>query len=192
MKTKDYISLGLLNALFIMLLFVLLSTVGSIPLVSLFFTVFLSLASGVIYLLLAVKIRKPGVFLLSAILQSLVLLPLFGFNIYMFLFDGMLVIGGLLAELAAKPSAYRSLKGVGAGFVLYMVCLTFGFWGPIYWLTKSYFTSLGEYGRLGELFADLSGWLVLIIIASTAIAAIAGYLFGIKLLNKHFRKAGLV
>ncbi len=188
LNTKDFISIGVFNAIFLVLFLFIFFTVGLIPIVSLFTSAFVALVSGAIFLLMAYKISKPGLFLISSILQSIIFLLLGGFNFFMLLFTGFLIIGGLLAEAASWMGRYRSLFGWGAGYVLYMGGITAGFWAPLYWWKDKFKQLFSEIALL----ESITGLFVAAIMMITVVAAIAGIAIGQKLVNRHLKKSGLI
>lgn len=190
---KDLIQLGIFAAIY----FILVGISGLICILVfpgysfLYIPVIAALLSGTIFMLTAVKIQKFGAITFLATVMGLfffisglfpqALLPAIGF--------------GLLADIIAYFSHYERKWGLLFSYIIF----SFSNFGPILPLLfdpEDYVDQLlirgKDHSYINQVFSLLfeNAWLVVLL--GTIIAAILSGLFGIHMLNKHFRKAGVV
>lgn len=192
-KVKDLIQLGIFAALY----FIMVGISGLICILIfpgysfLYIPVIAALLSGTIYMLTAVKIQQFGAITFLALIMGL-------FFFFSGLFPSALLpaVGfGLLADVIAYLFKYKHRGGLLASYIVF----SFSNFGPILPLLfnpDEYVDQLLVRGKdqsyINHIFSLLfeNAWLVVFV--GTIVAAILGGLFGLRMLNKHFKKAGVI
>lgn len=189
---RDLVTIGIFGALSLLIFAVVggiagltvVGVVANIPIVC-FFT-------PIVYLLLAAKVKKRGTFLIMGTIN--VLPGLMAANVIGVILS---ILGWAVAELVASSGGYANKKALVAaytiGCTLYSACFTF----PMYFASVQY---LGERQEMLHLTEEaLSQYLALFswplfgaMVALTAVSSLLGALLSLRLLKKHFVKAGLV
>lgn len=146
--------------------------------------------SGPIFMLYAMKIKRFGMVWIMGIILVLVFVST-GHGIY--------TIGGVvtsfLAEFVLKMGKYRSVKYARLSYTLVSVFYIFILL-PIY-ISRSAYTQKLIDGGFGKDYADkmmsvLPNWSVIPIALLGCLGAYIGCTIGIKMLKKHFEKAGML
>jgi hypothetical protein len=180
--------MGIFNALFLAIFVVVSLTIGMIPVLTLFSTIFIAFFCAMAYVLLTLRVAAQGVFFISAIVQNILFLLLFGLNPFMLVFVVFALVGAIIAEWVARIRRFHSVFALGVGYVIYLSCLTIGFFSPVYfWMDK--FREL--YGD-SALLEQISVTFLVLITVLTAIAAASGYWVCYRLLNKKFAGTDLL
>lgn len=191
-NTKDLVTLGILNAVAIVLIFVISMFMGILPITYIFLPAVLALPVGVVYMLMLARVPKTGAFLVSGLVQGGVLLLMGSF----WPMISVLVLASLLAELVVLTGSYKSFSRVALGYVLYVVGYAFGGFAPAVFMADyymAYCTGCGyDAAYIGGVVSLVSLPVFLFILAITAVGAAIGALLGKKLLKKHFARAGIV
>ena len=142
---------------------------------------------GPVFMLMVAKVRKNGPFLLTSLVTGVVLVA----ATWMFPITGL--VGGLLCELCLRAGQFRQKSWLVLGFF----CFNLGFIGdflPLWFTKESYLEYAAQMMDAGYM-ATMEGlltWPVFgIIVLSILVGSILGALLGMKLMRKHFVKAGL-
>ena len=142
---------------------------------------------GPVFMLMVAKVRKNGPFLLTSLVTGVVLVA----ATWMFPITGL--VGGLLCELCLRAGQFRQKGWLVLGFF----CFNLGFIGdflPLWFTKESYLEYAAQMMDAGYM-ATMEGlltWPVFgIIVLSILVGSILGALLGMKLMRKHFVKAGL-
>lgn len=113
-------------------------------------------------------------------------------------FPGALVICvliALLSDLLAYFFKYKSKKGLLASFIVFSYS-TIGPVIPLFLFPNLYVSELAEVGKdatyIQNIFSSISQNTFYLLIVGIFVAAIIGGLFGQRMMNKHFKKAGIV
>jgi energy-coupling factor transport system substrate-specific component len=153
----------------------------------------ISIVNGTVLILLALKVQKFGVFLITGIIFSLVQM-LMGTWWAIIAFT----VGGLIADMVASKSQYNNKRDLALGycifqwiyaFVTYFVYYALTDWMAQYWFQLGYYPTLQDAIDMLAMFTIES--LPLLIIANL-IGPILGAYIGIKINKKHFEKAGMI
>jgi energy-coupling factor transport system substrate-specific component len=189
LKTKDLIVAGAFAALYIVVLMVVVSVLGFMPIVYLMAPFFLSIPLGVVYMLYVMKVPKTGAILILAVLVGLVT----SMGGMWFSIIWALALG-VVAELFARAGKYGSAKMYQISFCVFAGTNMGPFWGLI--LAKpTFLANCVEYSG-AEYAAALDAltppWIVLVLIGIAVIGGLLGSALGRRLLKKHFEKAGVV
>lgn len=194
-KTKlsipDLINIGVYTAIYFVL--VTIATFASALILPGFSNVFLpgisALISGSVFMLMVAKVPHFGGITVMGTVMGLFLFVSGHFAV-------SLVIGiacSVVADFIA--SKMRNTKGILISYIVF----SFGLTGPVLplWLMKdAYVESLIAKGKdtayIENLFANINSTTLIICIVATAVLAIIGGLFGQKMMQKHFKKAGII
>lgn len=190
LNARDLITLGIFNAI-AMVVYMLVSSLFCMTILgSLIATAAVYLVIGVVYLLPAIKIRKRGVFLISGLILAIVSLA--SGQVYHLI---SVIIGGIIAELFAGD--YSTSKKISSAFVALM---TFDFIGinlPIFAFGPSYILERGA--RFGITEAAINSSLkyftwstFIILLVLNIVCAIVGAWIGMKIIKKHFKESDLI
>lgn len=191
LQVKDFIALGVLNAVFVAIFSVAGLTLGMIPAMCLVMPALAALPLGVVFMLLVAKVAKQGVFFISGMLQGLVFLLLGRYWPVIVSIVAMALIGEILVG-----GRYQSSRRVAAGYVLLMLGYALGSFAPMVFFAQAYRTMAVaqgyDAGYIDQLLALLNGPVLAAILAVTAAGGAVGAYFGRRVLKKHFIKAGIV
>ena len=159
-------------------------TVANIPIVC-FFT-------SIVYLLLAAKVKKSGTFLIMGTIN--VLPGLMAANVL-----GVLgsIAGWAVAEAVATRVGYANRRGLVAAYVTGCTLQSALYTLPIYLSATQYLSERQEILRLtdetmAQFVALFSGPMYAGMVALTIATSLAGALISLKVMKKHFEKAGIV
>ena len=189
---RDLVSIGVFGALSLLIFFVVggiagltvVGTVANIPIVC-FFT-------SMVYLLLAAKVKKSGTFLIMGTIN--VLPGLMAANVL-----GVLgsIAGWAVAEAVATRVGYANRRGLVAAYVTGCTLQSALYTLPIYLSATQYLSERQEILRLtdetmAQFVALFSGPVYAGMVALTIATSLAGALISLKVMKKHFEKAGIV
>ncbi len=190
--TRDLVSIGVFGALSLLIFFVVggiagltvVGTVANIPIVC-FFT-------SIAYLLLAAKVRKTGTFLIMGTIN--VLPGLMAANVF-----GVIgsIAGWVLAEVVATRIGYSNRKGLVAAYVVGCTLQSALYTLPIYLSAAQYLSERREILRLtdetmAQFVAMFSGSMYVGMVVLTTVMSLVGAFVSLKIMRKHFEKAGIV
>lgn len=189
---RDLVSIGVFGALSLLIFFVVggiagltvVGTVANIPIVC-FFT-------SIAYLLLAAKVRKTGTFLIMGTIN--VLPGLMAANVF-----GVIgsIVGWALAEVVATRIGYSNRKGLVAAYVVGCTLQSALYTLPIYLSAAQYLSERQEILRLtdetmAQFVAMFSGPMYAGMVVLTVATSLVGAFVSLKIMRKHFEKAGIV
>lgn len=189
---RDLVSIGVFGALSLLIFFVVggiagltvVGTVANIPIVC-FFT-------SIVYLLLAAKVKKPGTFLIMGTIN--VLPGLMAANVL-----GVLgsIAGWAVAEAVATRVGYANRRGLVAAYITGCTLQSALYTLPIYLSATQYLSERQEILRLtdetmAQFVALFSGPMYAGMVALTIATSLMGALVSLRVMKKHFEKAGIV
>ena len=189
---RDLVSIGVFGALSLLIFFVVggiaglpvVGTVANIPIVC-FFT-------SIVYLLLAAKVKKSGTFLIMGTIN--VLPGLMAANVL-----GVLgsIAGWAVAEAVATRVGYANRRGLVAAYVTGCTLQSALYTLPIYLSATQYLSERQEILRLtdetmAQFVALFSGPMYAGMVALTIATSLMGALVSLRVMKKHFEKAGIV
>lgn len=191
MSPRDLINIGVFGALYIVTvgIFNLLEFIN--PVMTLVSIAASIVAAGVPFMLFLTRVRHAGMVTVFAVIVS-------GFMLLIGSPPVALAIGvaaAVVAELVLWVGRYRSRQ---LSVVAYAVFSTWfvGLFLPMFYAREEYLSSAymqemgGEY--IEQLNSLLSPTVLVVFDLSTLLFGLLGGLLGLRLLDKHFRKAGLV
>ena len=193
LTVPDLISIGVFTARYFVL--VTIATFASVAIFPGFNNVvlpaFCALISGCVYTLLVVKLQKFGGISVMGIVMGLFFM-ISGHFIISFAAN---IVMGIVADCVAKVGKYKSKKWIILSYVLF----SYGLFGPVIpmWFMKdAYVANLVARGKdavyIAELFANINMVTFVLAVVATLICALVGGWFGMKMIKKHFVKAGIV
>lgn len=189
---RDLVSIGVFGALSFLIFFVVggiagltvVGTVANIPIVC-FFT-------SIAYLLLAAKVKKPGTFLIMGTIN--VLPGLMAANVL-----GVLgsIAGWAVAEAVATRVGYANRRGLVAAYITGCTLQSALYTLPIYLSATQYLSERQEILRLtdetmAQFVALFSGPMYAGMVALTIATSLMGALVSLRVMKKHFERAGIV
>jgi energy-coupling factor transport system substrate-specific component len=192
LNAKDLITIGIFTAIYIAAYMIIGLAVRLMFFAAPITTAITSIFTGVIYMLMAVKVRKRGVFFITGI--AMTLLTLTSGNVYG-------VIGGVIAsfvsECIADRKHYRKVLDLMLAYTATITISFVGYCFPAYYSTKTYIEQLSARQHMSQeaihAYTKYINWPAFgILTIVTILCSFFGAWIGIKLLDKHFRKAGLI
>jgi len=189
---RDLVCIGVFGALSLLVFFLVggiagltvVGTVANIPIVC-FFT-------SIAYLLLAAKVKKPGTFLIMGTVN--VLPGLMAANVL-----GVLgsMAGWAVAEAVATRIGYANRKGLVAAYVVGCTLQSALYTLPIYLSAAQYLSERQEMLQLtdeamAQFVALFSGSMYAGMVVLTVATSLVGALVSLKVMKKHFEKAGII
>ena len=190
---KDLILVGALTAL-MFVIYMIISIVMSLlgPVTNVFYPPIVSIVNGIVMMLLLAKVPKCGVLSIAGVIQGLL-----SFLVGAFWTVGTgLIVGALLADFLIIGFKELSTKKMIIAYSVFSGIFTFGAIAPMNILRDAYMEVTLRNG-LSQEYVDglikMTQWpmLTVIIIAGFVGGLLGGFL-GLKILKKHFVKAGLV
>lgn len=192
LKIRDLATMGIFAA--VLMLFTMLAGLitGIVPVLFLFAPTVFALLSGPVFMTVAVKVGKPGAVFITALIVG-ILWTITGSVNYLISF----AVFGILAELVAALSRYKSMKWLTVSYVLFAFGYYMGALGAIYFFLDYYIKIGTEVAQMPMDFLmgivnAVRSWLSVPAVLGTVLAAIGSALLGKRILRKHFVKAGVV
>ncbi len=197
MKTKklqvsDLISIGVYTAIYFILVAIATFVSALIPGFSnVFLPALAALISGTVYMLMIAKVQKFGAISIMGIVMGIFFF-ISGHFVLSFVAN---IICGILADYVSSIGKYKSKKWILISYVIF----SYGITGPILplWFMKdSYVANLEARGKsveyISKVFNFINTGSFFLCMVSILICALVGGIFGMKMVKKHFVKAGIV
>ena len=185
---KDLINVGVFTAIYFVIIMAL-AMLGFIPIFMPTYSVLMPLFGGIVFMLFLTKVKKFGMVLIMNILMG-ILMWLTGMSYY------ALVIGtvaGLIAEFVLKGREYRSARRavIAHGFFSLWVWSNYI---PLFFFAEKYWSTRQNFGQeyIEALTRLMPMWICPVHFVLCFASGILGGLLGLKVLKKHFAKAGIV
>lgn len=191
LETKDLINVGVFTAIYLVVGIAWAAITGITPITYLALSVTAPIIGGIIIMLYMTKIKKPGMFFITALLGGLSLLAT-GMGIVPLICN---VILGAIAELILRSGDYRSSKKSVLAYGVFSIA-TIGNYLPWAIAAQAQIESYGS--RLGDEYAQTvysymsNSWIYVILAIASFASGILGGIIGLTLFKKHFKKAGIV
>lgn len=192
-QIKDLVTIGVYTALyFIMVAISALLVIFIVPGYSyVFIPVISALLSGTIFMLMVAKVPRFGAITIMGSIMGI-------FFFIMGRFPGALFICIAIAFIAdgiAYLMRYKNKKGLLLSYLIFSFS-TIGPVIPMFIFPTVYINQLIEVGHdasyIEGAFNNISQNTLSLLIGGIIVAAIVGGLFGQKMMNKHFEKAGII
>ena len=184
---KDLINVGVFTAIYLVVVLGF-AMLGFIPVFMLTYVVLMPVFGGIVFMLFLTKVKKFGMVLLMGILFGIIMW-LTGMSYY------ALVIGtvtSLITEIILKGGQYKSAKRA----VLANGVFSIWIWSnyvPLFFFADKYWSTRQSFGQeyIEALTKLMPLWMCPVLFVSCFVFGILGGLLGLKLLKKHFAKAGI-
>ena len=186
---KDFVNIAIFSVIYFVMMFVVGMPLGFLVLTYLAFPFMASFFLGIPSMFLLAKVPKPFSLFIYAMIPG-TLMTIMGHTPVVVLHT---LIVAIVAELVRKLLGYKTIKGSIAGYAVMSAHFAGPFW-QIFLLTEQY-RALTE-SMISKEYADelvsLPVWIMPILYITAIIGGVAGGWLGVKVLKKHFVKAGLV
>lgn len=188
-KLKDFVLLGIIAAIYFVLLMVFgVATAGLNAVLHAFSPAAFSLIGGTVVLFLAIKVPKLGIFtLLTVLWQALVTVLGMGYLPWFI----TSVVTALIADVLAATSAYKSTLKHAIGYGLMQAGNSAGGIIPAMFFAEKYKAEWIARGmaedKMAETIAASTGAIGVAVLAVSFIAGVIGIFIGSKILAKHFK-----
>ena len=189
LQTKDLIMAGAFIALYIVVLYVVVTLLGFIVITYLMVPLIMPIVLGPIYYLYVTKIPKQGALLIFGAVATL------GLSIGSVWATWLWMIAiTIVAELIARSGNYQSKKKYMLSYMVFSLSCMAPFWMLV--IAKDTFVDMCEMYYSAEYAATLSAltppWIVAVFILMCLVGGFIGARFGMNVMKKHFKKAGIV
>lgn len=193
LAVPDLITTGVFTAVYFVLvaLCALFCNIALTVAGNIFLPAIVALLAGPVYMLLAARVRKFGAITVMGAVLGLFLVV--SGHFVTSLVTG--IVFPLLADLIAKAGSYRNKAALLAGYVVF----SFGCVGPILpmWMMKdAYVASLERKGKdaayIDLVLSHVNGASFGAAMAALVVCALAGGAFGLRMMTRHFAKAGVL
>ena len=189
LKTKDLIVAGAFAALYVVVLFAVVTVMGVVPILYLIAPFVNSVILGCIYMMYVMKVPKTGAILILSVAVGL--LTSTG-GVWVSLIWCLAL--GIVAELIARAGNHKSKKSYILSYVVFACSSMSPFWMLAY--AKPAFIQSCEAYYGADYAATLDkftpSWIILVLIGIAMLGGLIGGMIGSRLLKKHFQKAGVV
>ena len=190
LTVKDLVTIGIFSALFLVF-----ALVGGIffapnPVLTFYMPVGSALLCGPVYLLLLAKVHKRWA---VTILGAILCIVWFVTGMHWAMSLGYLIMG-IIADLAAGTGSYKSRKINSLSYILISLGGTASylvfFADPDGW-AKTMLGNGTEQSYIDTMRATGTGWILVIMLVGTVLAAALSAFIGYRMLKKQFEKAGI-
>lgn len=185
---KDLINVGIFTAI-IFIITMLVMPIGFIPILMPLYCVLIPLIGGIPWMLFVTKVRKFGMILIMGILLGLCLM-LTGMGWYAI---PICIASSLAAEFIVKAGGYKSAKMDVIAHGIFCIWL-FGSYIPLIFMADAYWASNADYGEefISTAKSIFQLWTAPALVICCVVFGIIGGILGLKVMKKHFMKAGIV
>jgi energy-coupling factor transport system substrate-specific component len=191
LTTKNLIAIGIYNAVFFVLYAIVGFAMGLTPITYVFFYSLAGIVLGPVFMLMVTKSPKRGTILISSLVFGLIFLAIGGGHQLL-----ILPVTGLIAEIITTKTEYKKEKALILAWVIFFTGFFLGTFVPIMFFEeweRAYAARSGiESGYIESIIGLVNGPLGFVVTVAHLVTAYLGGLFGAKLLNKHFLRAGIV
>lgn len=193
LNAKDFILIGVLTAL-MWVICMIISTIMSVagPVTNVFYPAVAAIPNGIVMMLLLAKVPKKGVFTISGTIQAILFLLVGAF----WFIPIALIAGGVICDFLIMGREKITVKAMIAAYTVFSGIFTFGAICPIRFLQSAFVGAMEKYNIAQEYIDGMlritSVPMLFVIVAAGLSGGLLGGYVGLKTLNKHFMKAGLV
>lgn len=188
---KDLINIGIFSAIYFVLSFIGM-VLAIIPIMWILMPGVIAILAGIPFMLLCVKVQKPGVPLLMGIITGILYFITGQFTVVILI---TFVISCLLAELLRFLTHYRDFKGNAIAFILF----SYGMVGsplPIWLFKDNFFMQISEQGMPETYVSTLemlsSVPMLIVMLILPIVGGLIGVMIARAMFRKHFQKAGMI
>jgi len=193
MKTRSLITIGIFNALLLVLLGIGGMISALFPPLFIILPIIFGLIGGPVFMYMIAKCEIRGIFAISGIIIGVCMLTMAPYGSM----GISIILGGVFGEIAYGIAGSGKYVSAVIGYCLYILGYAFGEIFPFVFFTEAYIAQEAEKGgstlHVVKACVEMLNVPLLAVICILSIgAAILGSFWGKKLLRKHFEKAGLV
>ena len=185
---KDLINIGIFTAIYFVVVMIL-AMLGFIPIFMPTYSILMPLFGGIPFMLFMTKVKKFGMVLIMSILMGL-LMWLTGMSYYALIIG---TVAGFVAELIIKKGEYKSAKRAVIAYGVF--CLwVWSNYIPLFFFADKYWSTRQNFGQeyIEALTKLMPMWSCPVHLVLCFVFGVLGGLLGLKVLKKHFVKAGIV
>lgn len=190
---RNLITIGIFNAILIVMFMLLGFSASVIPAVLIVIPTILALVGGIIFMTMIRKAGMPGIFVISGAIMGLAFItmaPAGSMGLCIFL-------GGVIGEVVWGILGREKFVSAVVGFSTYMFGFAMGEYLPFKLLKDAYIAQESAKGTNSVAVAQqcielLNFKLIAILSIITVVMAVVGCIWGRKLIETHFKKAGIV
>lgn len=188
LKIKDLVTIGVFAVIYFIVMFAV-GMIGIVPILFLVFPTVLGIVSGTIILLFMAKVQKPWSLFILGILS-----PIFMFvmgHTYIIVVHAVIVM--FIAEMIRRIGGYKSLKYNSIAFVVFNTWICGSLMQML--LAKEKYMEMSM--MMGKEYVDTLERLITypnmaLVYLGAIIGAVIGAYIARLLINKHFKKAGII
>lgn len=189
LNVKDLINVGIFTVIYFILFFAS-GMLGYIPIFSVSIPLFLGILGGIPFALFLTKTGKFGAVTLMGTLVGLLC-----FFVGQHWISVVFGVGcGFIADLIFKAGEYKSWKMTLVGYCVFTQWVI-GSMLPM-WIMRDVFferaKTMASEEYLNEMMKLTSNWMLPVVVVLGILGAIIGAYIGRGVLNKHFKRAGIV
>ena len=188
LTAKDFINIGIFTAIYFVVVFAV-ACLGFIPILMAAICGIIPLIAGIPYMLFLTRARKFGMITILGLLTGIIMF-ITGMG-YFSIATGLAF--GLAADLIWKAGAWASTKHAIVSHGVFS-CWIIGNFLPFLITADSYLPTVrAQYGDayVDELMGYLQPQLYPVLLAACLITGLIGGWIGVKILDKHFKRAGI-
>lgn len=188
LKTKDLISIGIFGAMYIIVMMVIVTAAGMVPILYVVAPFFVGIVCATVYMLFVMRVPKRGAVLILSVLISILFLAT------TWIASAFVIFCGIIAEVILSVGNRKSIKTITLSYMVF-ACSTVGPYLSIIISRSAYIQTVFDY--YGQEYADkmdalTPSWIILPLLLITVISGYIGSNIGAKILKKHFKKAGVI
>jgi energy-coupling factor transport system substrate-specific component len=184
---RDLINVGIFTALLAVVCMAVMP-LGFIPILMPLYCVLMPLISGIPWMLFITKVRKFGLILIMGILLGLFLM-VGGMGWYAL---PLTIVSSLIAEFIVRAGSYTSARLDMVAHGVFSIWV-FGSFIPLIFMADQYWAENASYGE--EFISSAKGifqlWTAPVLVLCCVVFGILGGALGLKIMKKHFVKAGI-
>ncbi|MCR4940445.1 MAG: MptD family putative ECF transporter S component [Treponemataceae bacterium] len=188
LKGKDLINVGVFTAIYTVVIMAL-AMLGYVPIFMPLFSILMPLFGGIVFMLYLTKVKKFGMILLMSVLMGIIMW-LTGMSWYALALG---TVAGLIAEFIYKSGEYKSAKKAVLAHGVFSIWVWTNYF-PLFFCPEQYWSTRQEFGEeyITKLQSLMPMWMCPVLFVACFIGGILGGWLGLKILKKHFAKAGIV
>ncbi|NCD09206.1 MAG: Trep_Strep domain-containing protein [Negativicutes bacterium] len=188
-NTKDLINIGIYFAVYLVVVFVT-GMLNMIPFLYPLLMFVWPILGGIPFMLFLTKVQKPGMLFIMAVLLGAFMF-ISGYTWVPLISSA---ISGLIAEFILRAGKYKKFKFMALSYSVFSLW-ALGCVLPMWVLADSYMAGVRE--NMGNQYTDalmtyMPSWMAFAGAVLLMAGGLVGALLGRKMLNKHFKKAGIV
>ncbi|HEK9710232.1 TPA: MptD family putative ECF transporter S component, partial [Streptococcus equi subsp. equi] len=191
LKGKDLITIGIYTAIYFVINFAFMLA-GMIPVMWIMMPSLIALFTGVPYMMICNKVQKAGAILIMGTVTVLIYYATGQFTTVIL---ATFAVGCILAEIIRAITRYTSFIGNTLSFALFSIGMI-GSPLPIWLFKESFFAHISEVGMSQDYINALEKFtspaILIGVIILTFICSLVGALIAKRMMNKHFKKAGII